>query len=292
MKKKKIIKFSLKKWLLNHYKKPGFNKKISSLNLYNPLFIEAANQGFLKKAVKQDNWIDQCVYNYFSTVVNLSRCIDESCHDTRIMKPRINYYTPVKILKLLFKLQEAFNNNMLFENFLHFKGVFEGCCFFQVTSYPIALFSKQLCTSIKYPGIKTGKYLVIEIPELQRDPGIEGIICPPEDEVLRGLQSDNSDDLQFNPVRFGKTPWAIFENILTGITSIDTTLIPVINCKKNPWVEFLDKNSVTPEMIGNAEKCVNDGNFINQWVKDALTTEDLDTRQTRIDDSIVNFPAF
>lgn len=290
MKKKKKVIFSLKKWLLKNYKKPGFNKKLSSLNLYNPLFIEAANQATLKKVVKQTDWVDQCIYDYFSTVVNIAKCIDDACHENKIMMPRIYYYSPVKILKLMLKLQEAFNNKVLFENFLHFKGVYEGCSFLKVSDYPIALFSKELFTRIKYPVLKREKKLEIEIPELRRDPKIEWIICPYEDAESGDLQSHNPDGPFFDPIKLGETPWAIIKNVLIGITSIETTSIPVINCDKNPWVEFLEGNAVTHKMIENADRCVNDGKFVNQWVKNALSKDDISSRHMRIDESIVNFP--
>lgn len=289
-KKKKTVIFSLRKWLLENYKKPEFNKRISSLNLYNPLFIEAANRSVLKKAVKQTDWIDQCIYDYFSRVVNIVRCIDNACHENRIMKPGTHYYSPVLILKLLLKLQEAFNNKVLFENFLHFKGVFEGCSFLEVSDYPIALFSKELFTRIKYPVLQREKNLEIVIPELSRDPKIEGIICPYKDVERGDLQSNDPDGPHFSPITFGNTPWAVIKNILIGVTSVETIHIPVTDCRKNPWVEFLEENTVTHKMIGIAEKCVNDGKFVNQWVENISSKEDASNRQIRIDESIDNFP--
>jgi hypothetical protein len=289
-KKKKIVIFSLRKWLLGNYKNPWFKKRISFLNLYNPLFIEAANRSVIKKAVREPEWIDQNIYYYFSTIVNLTRCITDACKNNRIMKPGTHYYSPVLLLKILLKLQDSFNNKELFKNFLHFKGAYEGCGFYQVSDYPTALFTKELFTRVKYPAQQKDKNIIIETPELNRDPKIEGIICPQNDVENIGLQSDDPDGPVFTPLSYGETPWAIFKYILTGIASVDIPYIPVPDCKKNPWVAFLDENIVTREMIDIAEKCVHDGKFVNEWVENISEKEDETNRTTRIDESIDNFP--
>jgi len=289
-KKKRVVIFSLKKWLLENYKKPEFKRRLSSLNLYNPLFIEAANRKVLKKEVKQADWIDRSIYDYFSTIVNIIRCVDDACRNNRIMKPGTHYYSPVLLLKLLLKLKDLFSNKILFEDFLHFKGVFEGCGLFNVSDYPVALFAKELFARIEYPVIKREKDLIIEMPELSRDPEIIGIICPYADVENGNLQSNDPDGPHFIPVVFGNTPWAVFKNILAGISSVETFYIPVPDCKKNPWVEFLDENTVTPEMIDIADQCVHNGQFVNQWVENISEKEDESNRTTRIDESIDNFP--